>query len=314
MSRLRIALFGRFNVEDGTGHPVEFESLNAQKLFGYLLVFSGRPHRREKLADELWQDASAGQAGAYLRKALWQLQSTLSEYEDEAASTLHVDGDWIGLNPGAECTLDVAEFEQLFSQTCDCQGYLLTPEAAELLERAVNLYHGELLEGWYDEWCLLERERLTQLYLIMLGKLTEFCEAHNLYEKGLNYCMLMLRHDRANEKTHRRLMRLHYSAGNRTAALHQYEQCTEFLSDELDVAPSPRTTALYQQIRSGRPNAANLDNVSRAEPENLHIWYQQLLELQGTLDMVRQAVNLDLKSVELLLTRMDQSPGNHENT
>lgn len=43
-------------------------------------------------------------------------------------------------------------------------------------------------------------------------------------------------------------MRLHYQAGNRTAAIHQYETCVTALHKELDVGPARRTVALYRQI------------------------------------------------------------------
>lgn len=43
-------------------------------------------------------------------------------------------------------------------------------------------------------------------------------------------------------------MRLYCLAGNRTAALHQFEICTAILREDLDVEPTASTVALYQQI------------------------------------------------------------------
>ena len=56
-------------------------------------------------------------------------------------------------------------------------------------------------------------------------------------------------------------MRLHHLAGNRSAALRQYERCVAFLRQELDVDPSAQTVALYEQIRSDRlPSGASLES------------------------------------------------------
>jgi DNA-binding SARP family transcriptional activator len=66
----------------------------------------------------------------------------------------------------------------------------------------------------------------------------------------LAYGAEILRRDRAYERTHRQMMRLHFMAGDRTQAIHQYERCKNALREELDVAPSQRTQELYEQIRA----------------------------------------------------------------
>jgi hypothetical protein len=88
------------------------------------------------------------------------------------------------------------------------------------------------------------------MYLIMLDKLMGYCEAHRKYEAGLVCGVVSLRYDLARERTHWRMMRLHYLAGDRTAALRQFERCVAALDEELGVRPAKRTVALYEQIRS----------------------------------------------------------------
>jgi two-component SAPR family response regulator len=93
----------------------------------------------------------------------------------------------------------------------------------------VALYHGDLLEDWFQDWCLYERERLQNIYLAALDKLMDYCEASRDYDAGLAYGTRILRHDLARERTHRRLMRLYYLAGDRTSALRQYDRCVQIL-------------------------------------------------------------------------------------
>jgi DNA-binding SARP family transcriptional activator len=88
------------------------------------------------------------------------------------------------------------------------------------------------------------------MYLAMLDKLMGYCEANRRYEEGVTYGAYVLRLDRAHERTHQRLMRLHYLAGDRATALHQYERCAAALKEELGVQPAKRTTFIYEQIRS----------------------------------------------------------------
>jgi DNA-binding SARP family transcriptional activator len=158
--------------------------------------------------------------------------------------------DWVRLNPQARLWLDTAQFEQAHTLGLGVPGRDLSPQLSVTLEQAVALYTGDLLEGWYQDWCLFERQRLQHAYLTMLDRLMGYCEAQNDCEKGLLYGTLILRHDRARERTHQRMMRLHYQNRDRTAALRQYQQCAAALQEELGVQPSKRTAALHRQIQA----------------------------------------------------------------
>ena len=97
----------------------------------------------------------------------------------------------------------------------DIPGNKITTTSLGAIEDAINLYQGNLLEGWYQNWCLIERERLQQMYFIMLEKLMDFCEAHGEWERGQMYGSQILRYDNAHEPTHHRLMRLYYLSKDR---------------------------------------------------------------------------------------------------
>ncbi len=126
----------------------------------------------------------------------------------------------------------------------------------------MELYRGGLQESWYHDWYLYERERLQHLYLILLDKLMDYCEARGEFEAGLVYGALILRCERARERTHRRLMRLFYASGDRTAALRQYERCVAALKEELGVEPAKRTVALVEQIRADQLQPLNAEQVA----------------------------------------------------
>jgi two-component SAPR family response regulator len=126
--------------------------------------------------------------------------------------------------------LDVEVFERAFMLVQRQRGADSTRAHVESLQEAVQLYRGDLLEGWYQDWCLYERERLQNMYLVMLDKLMCHCEAMREFELGLFYGSQILRYDRAHERTHRQLMSLQYLSGDRTAALRQFERCVAALA------------------------------------------------------------------------------------
>lgn len=307
MSTLRIRMLGRLIVQREDRELAGTEPRKVQELFSYLLLHRDQPHPREMLAGLLWGDSTTSQSKKYLRQALWQLQSAL-EPQSEAIDgrVLLVESDWVQLNPEADLWLDVAVFEQAFELARGVPGQRLDAGVAQTLQDAAHLYQGDLLEGWYQDWCLYERERLQNIYLAMLSKLMIYCETHGKYEDGLYCGECALQCDVAQERIHRRLMRLQYLAGDRTAALRQFERCTAVLDEELGVRPSDRTVTLYEQIRADRLDGPALapdrvSEASQAQADSLIEILNRLGELQKVLDDVQRQVGQEIAAVERIL-------------
>lgn len=294
MGGLRITLFGKFDVRRGQEPVGDLEATKTQELLAYLLLYRERPHHREKLAALLWEDSSATQSKRYLRQTLWQLQSALGD----ASSLLRLESDWIQIAETADFYLDVAHFERAYRHGQGIQGRDLTESQATALREGVALFHGDLLENWYQEWCLFERERLQNIYLAMLEKLVSYCEANQRCDAGTAYATQILRCDPAHERTYRRLMRLHYLAGNRTMALRTYRRCVAALDEELGVPPGRRTRTLHEQIQTGRHPTSIAEPA--AEPA-LPTLLDRLLHLQRTLLRAEQQIAKEIEAVRSAL-------------
>jgi DNA-binding SARP family transcriptional activator len=259
MSGLEATLFGKFNIKQATLDLKGVEARKVQELLSYLLIYRNHTQPRELLCEVLWGDQSSTNARKYLRQTLWRVQSTLRTSGNSATLELVVDNNWIKINISDDFWLDIAEFEKAYDLVKGKEVQELSSRHQKLLEYAAGLYKGDLLEGWYSDWCIFERERFQTIHLLLLDKLVQFCEFHKKYEAGLSYGLEILRQDHAYERTHRQLMRFYYLIGNRTEALHQYERCVMALHVELGVEPSESTKELYDQIRldSFRPELFN---------------------------------------------------------
>jgi DNA-binding SARP family transcriptional activator len=298
---LHVNLFGKFDIQDGDGAPIECKSLKSKELFAYLLLNRDRPHAREKVASLLWGGhCTTAQSKKYLRNALWQLQSALiKRSESSGGELLLVEPDWIQLNSVPALQLDVHIFEAVYRLVEGLAGYNFKKREADKLDEALQLYKGDVLESWYQDWCLHERERMLQIYLILLDKMMIYSEASGQFEKGLAYGRHILHHDRARECTHRRLMRLYYLRGDRCTALRQYEQCATTLREELDVEPSQRTTALYEQLRTDR-----LDAGPRVEQKSeIEGALRALRSLQARLTEVQRHMQRTAKTVSAAIQK-----------
>lgn len=281
---IKVKMFGRFRMVQSSHAKNVFPPHNVKLLFSFLLLNRDRPHPRERLAGLLWGKTSMSRSKAYLRKALWQLQELLSSMGDkDGRDILLVDPDWLQINPRANLWLDVEEFERSYDAVRGIKGMALKADECLTLERAVGLYKGSLLEDCYEEFCLLPREYLQGLLLILYDKIMAYCEANQLFENGIQYGVKILEVDPARERTHRRLMRLCYLSGDRTGALRQFSRCQEALHHELNVEPSNLTMTLFNHI-------ANEDTgVPWASPSIEAKDYQERFnEVQGSLFRLKQ--------------------------
>ena len=245
-----------------------------------------------------------------MRQALWQLQSALgSQTEPINDRVLLVEPEWVQLNLEANFWLVVVIFEKAFDLVQKVPGHELDAQRVQVLQDAVQLYLGPLLEGWYQDWCLLERERLQNMYLTMLDKLMSYCEARHDYETSLLYGMRIMCYDRARERTHRRLMRLYYRLGDRAEALRQYERCAGALEEELGVRPSKSTVALYKQIQADQldepePMPAPQDTNTSLEVSTTPLIdiLSHLRYLEGSLADLQNQIQQSIQKVELVLS------------
>lgn len=242
-------LLGTFQSRRVFGEWGQLEARKLQEIISYLLLFRQRAHQREVLAGTLWSSGSGTRSRKNLRQGLWQLQekSVCAGGWASESPLLLVQKDWVQVNePGI--WLDVAQLEAVFAEVGTTAGEHMNETQAASLRRSLDIYRGDLLEGWREEWCVFERERLRAMYLAMLEKLVGHCEMTERYEEGLVFGERLLRHDAAHERAHWRMMRLCYLAGDRTGALRQFEKCRVALQDELGVDPGRLTASLYAQI------------------------------------------------------------------
>ncbi|MFN2141155.1 MAG: BTAD domain-containing putative transcriptional regulator [Candidatus Promineifilaceae bacterium] len=267
MGAYNIHLFREFEATCGDHVIDSLGSKKACELFCYLLINRGRPFTRERLSGLLWPETSETQAKQYLRQTLWQLQSALDEASDAHDCLLSVESEWISIDLSEQVWLDVGQFEQAYRETQGGNGRLPDAHQVAQLETAVALYRGDLLENWYQDWCVFERERLQNMYLSMLDKLAGYYEATINFQAGLDCATALLRLDIAHERTYRRLMRLYYYAGDRSSALRQYQRCEKVLEQELDVKPSQQTLQLLEQIKQDELPVTGPTTVDLAAPD-----------------------------------------------
>jgi DNA-binding SARP family transcriptional activator len=253
---LTLKLFGQLHVTTGATPLTPLLRPRARRLLAYLLLHRHTPLPRQEIAFKLWLDSPEKEALGALRRALSELRTALPEWPA---------GEWIleahaGLrwNLDAPYWLDVEAYERLIEQT--------TPAA---LREAISSYTGDLLVDFDDEWLLAERERLRQIQLNSLRQLVAHHRALAEVDISLDLVRRALDLDPLAEAVYRDLIALRYEAGDRAAALAEYERLRTLLRDELGVEPMAETEALRAAIVRGSPLPAVESPMTAPAPANL---------------------------------------------
>ena len=252
---LHIRLFGLLELTCGNRLLPLPSSTRTRSLLAYLIYHHDRPIPRDRLAGLFWPERPDARARRALSNALWQIRRALGP----AADRLVTERIAVIFALRSGDRLDVEEFEAGIKGCAekDATGDALSACLLEL-GQAVTIYRADLLEEIYDDWVLLERERLRESYLRALERLLALHKQIGDYDQALVDAQRLVAADPLYETAHRELMRLYHLLGRPQAAIKQFALLCDLLRDELGSMPGQSSIALYREI------AAALDEDARS--------------------------------------------------
>jgi DNA-binding SARP family transcriptional activator len=248
---LSVYCLGSFQVYQNDQPITEWSSLKARSIFKYLIVHSGKPVAKDILMDVFWPDSDLEAARRNLHQAIYSLRQTLKQGCPDC-QPVPFENDCYLLNPELNLWIDYIEFEKhaKAGRQFELAGDLA--EAIQEYSRAEALYQGDFLkEDLYEDWPNAQRTYLQSLYLDLVERLSRSYVQQGKYVAAIKLCQKILNRDACHEEIQRRLIECYLAQGQRSLAIRQYQSCVKALKSELDVAPSPETQVLYQQIVDG---------------------------------------------------------------
>jgi DNA-binding SARP family transcriptional activator len=200
-------------------------------LLTYLGLEGATP--RSKIAGLLWPDSGESTARSNLRQLLSRLKKTtgaelVNANELLSLQSLEVDA----------AKLKVLAFAEHLDEVLTLSGDLLSPHDYDDCPE-------------FADWLFAERERIQGIKRDALSSTVQRKEKEANYSEALRHAESLLALEPLSEDSHRQIMRLHYLAGDRAAALAAFERCKSILEKELSIEPLPETLALVAEIEFG---------------------------------------------------------------
>jgi WD40 repeat protein/DNA-binding SARP family transcriptional activator len=237
---LAVKLLGQFEVRlDGIA--IDIPSRTAQSLLAYLISNPGTAFRREQLAGVLWPDSTEANSKGYLRSAIWRIRKTLKDISSDNSDYILSNKIIITFNHKLPFWVDTQVLEKSKGQS-----------AQELLEET-SLYQGELLPGFYEDWVVLERERMRTVFDRKMHRLMQCLIDDKSWEQVIEQAERWISLGDTPEPAYRALMIAYTSLGDKGKALTTFMRCLDALEHELGVGPTEETVRLEKRIRSGEP-------------------------------------------------------------
>jgi DNA-binding SARP family transcriptional activator len=205
--------------------------LGAQRLVAFLALH-GRPALRSYVAGTLWLETTEERAHANLRSTLWRLHRCNHELVEVRGQQLRL---------GGGVRVDVTETTTLARQALD-------ETAGDGVELSPELFTGDLLPDWYEDWVLIEREQFRQLRLRALDALCERLTRAGRLGEALEAGLAALAGEPLRESAHRAVVRVHLAEGNIGEAVRQYHVCRRLLQEQLGVEPSEQMERLLGDV------------------------------------------------------------------
>lgn len=225
-ARVRLSLLGGFELRDRGG--LVRVPLSAERLVAFLAI-QNRSLHRAYVAGSLWPESTDDRAGASLRSSLWRLRRRRQPLVETTATHLRL---------REEVWVDVHEVMALVWRVID------SPAHASEVNLATLLAPTELLPGWYEDWVVVERERLRQLRLHALELLCEGLTSRRRFGQAVEAGLAAVRGEPLRESAHRALIKAYLAEGNPGEALRQYRSYRQLLHEELGLVPSPEMNDL----------------------------------------------------------------------
>ena len=248
---LVVYCLGPFRVYQDDQPVEDWPSSKGKCIFKYLVTYRERPVAKEVLMELFWPGAHPDAARNNLNVAIYGLRQALRKTRPAFYHILFQDDCYL-VNPDLQIWVDCEAFMKHFTaaRALERRGQLAA--AIREYRAAETLYQGEFLEeDRYEDWLILQRQRLQDDYLSLLDRLSRYYFDQEDHAACTTVCRKMLAVDACCEEAHRRLMCCYSRQGQSYLAMRQYHLCVERLKEELDVPPTPPTTVLYERVRKG---------------------------------------------------------------
>jgi len=251
------------------GEPVADDKWIRKKskiLLAYLMSDPEKIHTKDKIMDLFFDDTPGDKADTIYHSTLYNIRTALKIYDiktdkpkrskdktfDYNPQYILYEDKTLRLNPDFYYRADNIEFEKHYDKTR--LPAISNEEKLTHSAKAIELYKGDFLPGYYDSWAEELRIKYKNMYISLLEELIKLLESEKRYEDIVKYSELLLKEDRLNDPAHISIISAYVKLGSANMAKSRFEFMLKIYNEELGEKPSPKTLEKINNILSEAKN------------------------------------------------------------
>ncbi len=284
----RIEMMGTFCLKIGAFELHHFQTQKTALLTSILSYPPVRVHLREQLVDTLWPDVSLSVGLNRLSQALAWLRSQTEKRFDFNDKFLISDRQFVGFNDSL-ISSDVEDFELAAQTAMNKKNGLYSIENIQIAEQ---LYKGELLAGYYEDWILRERDRLLTVYLTLLHHLIQYSNQVSDYDKAVEYARKAVVVDPLEEQHYVDLIKLHIEHKQELNAKRCFHDLEEMLKEKLDQVPAMSYEEIVLEVKTSSHSSSIYIPSDYGRNKPISTFPNPLTKLVGRGEEIESVINL----------------------
>jgi DNA-binding SARP family transcriptional activator len=213
----------------------------SKRLLVFVALHRGQVERGYA-AGTLWPAGTEYRAAGNLRSALWRLSRA-------ELPLLRADKCYLTLQQ--EVVVDARLVSEWASRLISGR-----PQQDDLVALPTGADALDLLPGWYEDWALIERERLRQRMLHALEALSRELVEIGRCAEAVEAAMMAVGAEPLRESAQRALIQAHLAEGNWSEGYRQLSLYRKTLQRELGLEPDPQLAAMLELPEAGSPGGA----------------------------------------------------------
>ena len=247
------------------GEPVPEDKWIRKKskvLLAYLMSDPERIHTKDEIIDMFFDEMPADKADVAYHSTLYNIRTALKIYDIKTDKPKRSKDKTYDFNPQYILYEDKTirlnhdfyyesaniEFEKLFSKSRLTS--ISADEKREFISKAIEIYKGDFMPGYYDGWCEELRTKYKNNFIILCEELINILEGDAKYEEVIKYCELLLNEDKLNDSAHISIINAYSKLGNLKMAKNRSRLMLKIYDEELGEKPQPKTLENINSILS----------------------------------------------------------------
>jgi two-component SAPR family response regulator len=219
-------------------------------IFAYIMLNYKKNITKDNIIELFYPESAPENADNIFHQTISNIRSAIkpSSSEKHPPTYLNYSEKMFQFNPYYFYNIDAYEFEDLFKKIT--ARTTQKSDKKPLLMRAIEIYKGPFLEGYYQDWVEKLREKYSEMFITLLEELIELMKEEGNYQEVIACCEKLLSVDNLNEDVYVNIIESHLRLGNKPAARKVNRQLTAAMKKEFDSPPSKETLKKIETLFS----------------------------------------------------------------